>query len=163
MTSEFGAEINWTRNDARFTGGHYSRGHTWSFDGGQVIAASASPHIVPLPHSVPENVDPEEAYVAALSSCHMLFFLSLAADRGLIVDSYSDSATGLLSVVDGVASVTRIDLHPRVTYAGSGASRELELELHHLAHDRCFLANSVRTVIETHVMAARSDGHAGRR
>lgn len=149
--SEFGAEVSWERKDAPFRGGHYSRGHQWSFDGGQIVPASSSPHIVPLPHSVPANVDPEEAYVAALSSCHMLFFLSLAAEGGLIVNSYVDKATGVLEKTQGVMRVTRVDLHPRVAYADEAPTREVEQALHHRAHSLCFLANSVHTVINTHI------------
>lgn len=146
--SSFSAEVAWERGDARFTDNRYSRGHRWSFDGGQVIPASSSPHVVPLPYSVAENVDPEEAYVAALSSCHMLFFLSLAAKKGLVVDRYVDAAEGMMEQVDGKTQVTRITLNPRVTYAGEAPDRETEADLHHRSHELCFLANSVKTEIE---------------
>ncbi|WP_046868781.1 OsmC family protein [Microvirga massiliensis] len=147
--STFSAEVAWERGEARFTDNRYSRGHRWIFDGGQVIPASSSPHIVPLPYSVAENVDPEEAYVAALSSCHMLFFLTLAAKQGLVVECYLDVAEGVLQEVGGKKQVTRVVLNPRVTYAGEGPDRATEAELHHRAHELCFLANSVKTVIET--------------
>jgi len=147
--SVFGATVSWERGEARFSDNRYSRAHRWTFDGGASVAASSSPHVVPLPMSVEENVDPEEAFVAALSSCHMLFFLSLAARQGLVVDSYSDAAEGVLEKVDGSLQVTRVVLHPRVAYAGEPPSRATETALHHGAHEQCFLANSVKTVIET--------------
>jgi len=155
----FSAEVTWERGDARFTDNRYSRGHRWAFDGGQVVPASSSPHIVPLPYSVAENVDPEEAYVAALSSCHMLFFLSLAAKMGLVVDRYSDMAEGVMENVGGSKQVTRIILNPYVTYAGEDPDPTTEAELHHRAHELCFLANSVKTVIETRLSSPqRADG-----
>jgi organic hydroperoxide reductase OsmC/OhrA len=147
--STFSAEVTWERGDAGFTDNRYSRGHRWTFDGGQVVPASSSPHIVPLPYSVAENVDPEEAYVAALSSCHMLFFLSLAAKKGLVVDRYADMAEGVMENVGGSKQVTRVILNPCVTYAGEDPDPATEAELHHRAHELCFLANSVKTVIET--------------
>lgn len=147
--SVFGARVTWERGDAPFTDNRYSRAHRWTFDGGISVAASSSPHVVPLPMSVAEHVDPEEAFVAALSSCHMLFFLSLAARKDLVVDSYSDAAEGVLEKVDGSLQVTRVVLHPRVVYAGELPSRAAEEALHHRAHELCFLANSVKTVIET--------------
>lgn len=147
--SAFGATVSWERGEARFTDNRYSRAHRWTFDGGASVAASSSPHVVPLPMSVEENVDPEEAFVAALASCHMLFFLSLAAREGLVVDSYSDAAEGVLGKIDGALQVTRVVLHPRIACAGEPPSRETETALHHRAHEQCFLANSVKTVIET--------------
>lgn len=147
--SSFSAEVAWERGDARFVDGRYSRGHRWTFDGGVTVPASSSPHVVPLPFSVAENVDPEEAYVAALSSCHMLFFLSFAAKKGFVVDSYTDNAEGVMEKVDGLMQVTRVVLNPRVIYAGETPDRETEEQLHHLSHEHCFLANSVKTVIET--------------
>ncbi len=155
MVSSFSAQVCWERKEAPFRGGQYSRGHQWSFDGGQVVPASSSPHIVPLPHSVAANVDPEEAFVAALSSCHMLFFLSLAAEGGLIVDSYIDNAIGVLEISEGTMRVTRVDLHPRVAYAKKGPKHEIEQALHHRAHNLCFLANSVHTVITVHLEKAQ--------
>lgn len=145
----FTAEVTWERGDARFTDQRYSRGHRWRFDGGQVVPASASPHVVPLPYSVPENVDPEEAYVAALSSCHMLFFLSLAARAGIVVDRYRDRAEGVMEDTGGTTWVTRVVLHPEVSYAGAPPDRATEEDLHRRAHAMCFIANSVKTVVET--------------
>lgn len=146
--SSFSAEVTWERGDARFTDNRYSRGHQWRFDGGQVVPASSSPHVVPLPYSVAESVDPEEAFVAALSSCHMLFFLALAAKKGLVVDSYTDKAEGVMEAVDGKTQVTRVTLNPRITYAGDAPDRETEADLHHRSHELCFLANSVKSEIE---------------
>lgn len=146
--SSFSAEVAWERGDARFTDNRYSRAHRWSFDGGHVVPASSSPHVVPLPYSVAENVDPEEAFVAALSSCHMLFFLSLAAKKGLIVDSYTDKAEGVMETVGGKTQVTRVTLNPRVAYSGPTPDRDTEADLHHRSHELCFLANSVKSQVE---------------
>lgn len=147
MTS-FSARVAWMRGDDDFLHGRYSRGHEWTFDGGLTIPASASPHNVPLPYAVAENVDPEEAYVAALSSCHMLFYLWLASRKRIGIDSYVDDAIGLMEEVDGRTMVSRVALRPRVTYSGDPPGREVEEAIHHEAHELCFLANSVKTVIE---------------
>jgi len=141
-------EVHWQREGAVFTDKRYSRAHTWRFDGGAVVAASASPHIVPLPYSVEANVDPEEAYIAAISSCHMLTFLSLAAPKQIVVESYTDHATGVMEKVDGKLVVSRVDLKPTIVYAGEQPSAALEAELHHAAHEQCFIANSVKTEIQ---------------
>lgn len=143
------ATVAWRRAEGEaFTDGRYGRTHVWKFDGGAEVAASASPGIVPLPFSSAAAVDPEEAFVAALSSCHMLFFLSLAAKRGLVVDSYEDDAVGTMETgADGRASITRVVLRPRVRYAGTAPARTVEEELHHRAHDLCFIANSVKTAV----------------
>ena len=147
MTS-FSAEVSWQRGDGDFAGGRYSRGHSWHFDGGLSVPASASPHNVPLPYALAENVDPEEAFVAALSSCHMLFYLWLASKRGIVIDSYVDVATGIMEKVDGKMIVARIELKPSVVYSGEKPDRVAEEKLHHEAHELCFLANSVKTVID---------------
>jgi organic hydroperoxide reductase OsmC/OhrA len=144
----FSAEVSWQRGEGSFTDGKYSRGHTWSFDGGLSVPASSSPHSVPLPFSVAENVDPEEAYVAALSSCHMLFYLWLASKKGFVIDRYVDAATGVMEKVEGRLMISRVELKPSVVYSGEAPSREVEEELHHEAHELCFLANSVKTKIE---------------
>lgn len=146
--SVFSAKIAWERGEARFLDNRYSRGHRWSFDGGATIEASSSPHVVPVPYSVAENVDPEEAFVAALSSCHMLFFLSLAAKAGFVVDHYRDNAEGVMSSIDGVMQVATVTLNPRVRYTGSTPDRATEAELHDRAHALCFIANSVKAKIE---------------
>lgn len=148
------ATIRWSRGDADFVDNRYSRGHEWRFDGGAVVAASASPQIVPEPWSVAANVDPEEAFVAALSSCHMLFFLSLAAAQGLVVDEYVDEATGKMEkTAGGSISITEVTLRPRVRCAGAPPTRATLEELHEDAHHRCFIANSVRTRITLEIDA----------
>ncbi len=151
--SEHTAMVIWQRGDQAFTDNAYSRAHRWEFDGGAAIEASASPDVVPLPMSVAENVDPEEAFVASLASCHMLFFLSLAAKKGYIVDSYTDAALGHTGKnEEGRIAVTRVTLEPKVAFAGDKIPTAAELEkLHHKAHDLCFIANSVRTEIDVRV------------
>ena len=147
--SEHGATICWRRDGATFVDQRYSRGHEWRFDGGATVAASASPSVVPAPWSLPAAVDPEEAYVAAIASCHMLWFLSLAADRGWLVDSYEDEAVGLMARdAERRLAVTQVTLRPHVVCGGDRQPTPDELlDLHHAAHDACFIANSVRTEI----------------
>ncbi|MBB3964586.1 OsmC family protein [Rhizobium metallidurans] len=144
----FSAQVAWQRGEDNFIDGRYSRGHSWSFDGGITVPASASPHNVPLPYAVAENVDPEEAYVAALSSCHMLFYLWIASKKRIGIDSYVDDALGVMEKVDGRMMVSRVELRPKVVYADEIPTREVEAAMHHQAHELCFLANSVKTVIE---------------
>ena len=153
--SAYVARVEWRRDDQDFLDDKYSRAHEWAFDGGVTVPASASPHIVPLPWSVAENVDPEEAFVASLSSCHMLFFLSLAARRGIVVDEYVDEAEGYLEKgADGRLIMTRVILRPRATYAGDGAPDAGTIEaLHHRSHELCFIANSVKTEILTEIVS----------
>ena len=143
------ATIHWQRGAAPFARGQYSRVHAWRFDGGAVVPASASPDIVPAPWSDASAVDPEEAFVATLSSCHMLWFLSLAAAQGFIVDSYEDQATGqLCETAPQRMAITDVVLHPRVGFHPTHAATHEQLDaLHHAAHERCFLANSVKTRI----------------
>lgn len=150
IMTTFGATILWNRDEGTaFTDNKYSRAHVWQFDGGAEVPASSSPHIVRLPYSVAENVDPEEAFVASISSCHMLFFLAGAAKAGFVIDEYRDEAQGELAKNEkGKLYVSRITLRPRVTYAGSSPDSSTEAELHHAAHEQCFIANSVITEIE---------------
>ena len=149
MTGEYHAVVEWSRDGARFTDNRYSRGHRWRFDGGVEVPASASPQVVPLPLSVAAAVDPEEAYVAALSSCHMLFFLSFAARGGFLVDDYRDEAVGLMARNEGgKLAMTRVTLRPRVRYGdGKRPMRAEEDALHHAAHEACYIASSVRTEV----------------
>lgn len=149
--TRFEATVEWTRAaDASFVDGRYSRGHSWRFDGGATVEASSSPHSVPLPFSVAEYVDPEEALVAALSSCHMLFFLSLAAKRGFVVDRYLDAAEGTMTKnAKGRMAMTKVVLNPRVAYHGNRPDRATEEQMHHQAHDLCYIANSVTAEVET--------------
>lgn len=140
------ATVSWTRDGQKFTDNRYSRGHEWTFDGGATVAASSSPSIVPLPMSVEANVDPEEALVAAASSCHMLFFLNFAARAGYVVDSYVDRAEGRMEKNEqGKLAMTRIVLRPAIVFGGERAPDPAALEqLHHRSHEECFIANSLR-------------------
>lgn len=147
--SEHVAEIAWQRGDAVFTDQRYPRRHAWRFDGGAEVAASSSPHSVRVPFSDPSAVDPEEAFVASIASCHMLWFLSIAAQRGFVVDRYRDAAVGLMGPdADGRIAVTEVTLRPETTFAGARVPTDDELHaMHHAAHDACFIANSVKTTI----------------
>ncbi len=141
--------VAWSRGGAVFTDNRYSRAHTWRFDGGIEVPASSSPHVVPLPMSVAAAVDPEEAFVVSLSSCHMLWFLSLAAARRWVVESYRDEAVGILAKNgDGKPAMTRVILRPAVVFGGATPPGPAEITaLHHRAHEECFLANSVKTEV----------------
>jgi organic hydroperoxide reductase OsmC/OhrA len=147
--AEYKAEIRWHSDGQAFTENRYSRAHTWLFDGGIVVPASSSPHLVPIPYSNPAAVDPEEAFVASLSSCHMLWFLSIAAKRGFQVESYVDRATGVMEKdSSGRLAITRVTLHPAATFADAHQPIAEELNaMHHDAHDNCFIANSVKTEV----------------
>ena len=140
------ATVEW-RSDGGFREGSYSRVHSLSFDGGAEVKASASPHNVPVPMADPAGVDPEEMLVAATSSCHMLWFLHLARDAGLDVASYRDEAAGRMGRLDGRIGVTRIVLRPRIEFAGAGPDAEALARLHHEAHERCFIANSLKSEV----------------
>lgn len=143
--SEYVATVEWNRGEQSFTDNRYSRGHEWHFDGGQTVPASSSPHVVPLPYSVAANVDPEEAFVAALSSCHMLFFLSFAAMEGFCVDHYKDPALGTMAKDEsGMTVMTEVRLRPEITFVGDVPSEQQLKGLHDKAHHHCFLANSVK-------------------
>ncbi|WP_323847214.1 OsmC family protein [Microbulbifer magnicolonia] len=152
--SEYFSTVLWRRHGEQFTDNKYSRGHSWHFDGGLTVPASASPHIVPLPYSVAENVDPEEAFIASLSSCHMLFFLAYAAKRGFVVDEYRDAAVGILEKTDGgKMAMTRVTLRPQVVFSGDKQpSREQLEQMHHQSHEQCFIANSVKTEVVTELL-----------
>lgn len=152
------ATVTWKRKTTEvFIDNKYSRGHLWQFDGGAEVQASASPHIVRYPYSVAANVDPEEAYIAAISSCHMLFFLSLTANAGFVVDDYADHAEGIMAKDEvGRMVVTEIVLSPVVRYKGAAPLSEEEEHLHHEAHEACFLANSVKTKITVQLPEAES-------
>ena len=143
-------KISWNKNPAEnFADNKYSRAHTWAFDGGIELPASSSPHIVPLPMSNAAAVDPEEAFIASLSSCHMLWFLSMALEKNCVVESYEDNAEGLLGKnEEGRLAMTRVTLRPRVVFSSQPApTREQIDEMHHLAHEKCFIASSVKTKI----------------
>ncbi|HYS48728.1 MAG TPA: OsmC family protein [Xanthobacteraceae bacterium] len=149
MAHEYRAQVLWTRGDAAFLDNRYSRGHVWRFDGGVEVPASSSPHSVPLPLSRADAVDPEEAFVAALSSCHMLFFLYFAAKAGFVVDRYEDAAVGVMSKNErGKFFVSKVTLNPSVAFTGAKQPTDADLgEMHHRAHEECYVANSVRSEV----------------
>ena len=145
---QFEANISWRRDGQAFIDNRYSRAHEWQFDGGLRVPASSSPLSVPLPMSDASAVDPEEALVAALSSCHMLFFLSLAAQRGFVVDQYLDQAVGTMGKnAEGRLALTPIALRPALTFSGQQPSAEQLVAIHHDAHDKCYIANSIRAEV----------------
>lgn len=149
--SEYTVTVKWLRDSRDFLGDDYSRGHTWEFDGGLSVPASASPQIVPVPKSVAKNVDPEEAFVASVSSCHMLFFLSLAAKNGYIVDNYTDSAIGYMARNDQERmAITKVVLRPDAVFSGDKLPTAVQIEkLHEQSHEQCFIANSVKAEVIT--------------
>ena len=146
---QYCAKVVWNRGEQNFSDNKYSRGHEWKFDGGLTVPASSAPSSVPLPFSVAENIDPEEALVAALSSCHMLFFLAFASKQGFIVDSYEDNAAGIMEKNEKRRmSITRIELRPHTVFSGSTIPTEEQiLALHHLSHEHCYIANSIRAEV----------------
>jgi organic hydroperoxide reductase OsmC/OhrA len=151
------ATIRWTRGEDAFANQKYSRSHSWHFDEGLSVPASASPHVVRAPWSVAAAVDPEEALVAAVSSCHMLFLLSGASRAGFIVERYEDPAVGEMGKdADGRLAVTKVTLRPRVTVSGRAPTAAEFAALHHAAHEQCFIANSVRSevVLEPELLQA---------
>lgn len=157
--AEHHARIEWTLKDGEdFSRGRYSRGHRWGFDGGVTVSASASPHVVPLPWSVEAAVDPEEAFVAAIASCHMLWFLSIAARHRLVVVEYRDDAVAVMEKnAAGKMAVTKATLRPHVVFAkGAAITPETHAHLHHLAHEECFIASSVLTEIACEPTMAES-------
>ncbi len=148
--SKYQANISWKRqSDERFLDSKYSRAHQWRFDGGVIVPASSAVSSVPSPYSKAENVDPEEALVAAVSSCHMLTFLHRAARSGFVVDSYDDLANGTMETDSrGRLSITTITLDPTILFSGvNRPTDEIVERLHHEAHEECYIANSVRSEI----------------
>ncbi|HEX9048517.1 MAG TPA: OsmC family protein [Verrucomicrobiae bacterium] len=147
--AEYQAIIRWQRTSPEFLQGKYSREHIWTFDGGVTVPASPSPHVVPSPWSNPACVDPEEAYVAAIASCHMLTFLYLASKQGFQIDLYEDRATGTMTKNgNGVPWVSSVVLQPKIIFSGNKTPTPVEIQqLHHCAHEQCFIANSVKTEI----------------
>ena len=141
------AEIDWHRGDAVFTDNRYPRRHRIRFDGGAELLASSSPQVVRAPLSDPAGADPEELFVASLSSCHMLWFLSIAAGRGYRVDHYSDAAEGAMDKnADGKFAMTVVTLRPQVRFSGERLPDAAAFAaMHHEAHHECFIATSVRT------------------
>ncbi|MDH3629226.1 MAG: OsmC family protein [Acidobacteriota bacterium] len=152
--SEYVARVSWKRGaDEPYIDNKYSRAHQWSFDGGQTVEASSSPHIVPLPYSTEVGVDPEEAFVASLSSCHMLFFMAIAAKQRYVIDRYVDNPVGVVEKdADGKMSMTTVKLRPEVVFSGERQPDRAVLEkLHNSAHKRCFIANSVKTSVTVEI------------
>ncbi|MGO4304744.1 OsmC family protein [Cupriavidus sp. RAF12] len=145
--SEYTAEVLWQRNEEDFLGNRYSRRHLLRFDGGIEVPGSSSPHVVPLPMSDANAVDPEEAFIASLSACHMLWFLSLAAKQRFCVDRYEDKAIGRMEKnAEGRMAMTVVTLRPDVVFSGAHRPTREDIDhLHHAAHDACFIANSVKT------------------
>jgi organic hydroperoxide reductase OsmC/OhrA len=147
--SEHRATIAWQAAGGPFPQNLYSRAHSLHFDGGTVIPASASPQVVPEPMSDPAGVDPEEMLIASASSCHMLWFLDLARQAGLDVAAYRDEASGTLGrAADGRMAITRIVLRPKVDFAGEAPDPATLARLHHDAHERCFIANSLKAAVD---------------
>ena len=146
--SGHGAVVEWTRGEQPFTDKRYSRAHVWRFDGGAVVPGSSSPAGVPIPMSDPAGVDPEEAMIASLSSCHMLWFLAFAANAGLVVDRYLDDASGELDKNEaGKSYLARVALKPVTTFSGRQPDQAELDALHHAAHEHCDMAHSVRSEI----------------
>lgn len=142
------ATVSWTLKPGDdFASGKYSRAHSWTFDGGHVAPGSPAPSVVPAPLSDPAGVDPEEAFVASLSACHMLFFLYFAQRAGYVVQSYRDEAEGVLGKrADARMAMTRVALRPAIVFGGEKKPGPADIDdLHHKAHEACFIANSVTT------------------
>jgi len=157
MAHEYKATVSWKRPDGEaFTDLKFSRGHQWSFDGGVTVPGSSSPLSVKVPYSRADAVDPEEALVAALSSCHMLTFLYFAARGGFVVDSYVDDAIGVMTKNErGKLFVSKTTLRPRIAFSGAKQPSAAELDqLHHHAHEECYIANSVLTEVVIEAPAA---------
>lgn len=146
--SQHEVKVVWQRGDQPFADNKYSRAHQWFFDGGAVVEGSPSPSVVPVPYASEAAVDPEEAYVASLSSCHMLWFLDLARRSGHVVDSYTDQAVGhMVRLSKGKMWISRVELKPEIRWADPQPDPQAVAELHHAAHENCFIANSVKTEV----------------
>jgi organic hydroperoxide reductase OsmC/OhrA len=143
--SEHKITLAWNRGDAPFEYQKYPRDHSWRFDGGHVMQASAAPAYL----GNPKNVDPEEAFVASLYSCHMLTFLAVACKKKFVLDEYTDEAVGHMEKNEnGKLAITRVELHPTLKFSGDKQPTAAELdEMHHFAHTECFIANSVKTKV----------------
>jgi organic hydroperoxide reductase OsmC/OhrA len=147
--SSYVATVAWKRGDQVFSDGRYSRAHVWRFDGGVEVPGSASPHVVKPPLSDPSAVDPEEAFIASLASCHMLFFIDFARRGGFVVDAYEDEAEGVLAKdAEGKMAMTVVTLRPKVAFSGDKRPTEAEMDdLHHRSHEACFIASSVKSEV----------------
>lgn len=144
--ASYTAETIWQRGNQVFTDKRYSRGHVLRFDGGTEVAGSSSPHSVPLPYSVEAAIDPEEAFVSAVSSCHMLWFLAIAAQRGHVIDSYHDQAEGVMAPnAQGRLAISKVTLRPHIVFSGAALPTQADIDaMHHEAHESCYIANSIR-------------------
>lgn len=147
--SAYTATVTWSREDAVFTDGKYSRAHVISFDGGVSIAGSPSPHVVRAPMSKADAADPEELLVAAVSACHMLFFLDFARRSGFVVDRYEDEAVGVMEQDDrGRTSITKVTLRPAVSWSSAARPSPADIDdINHKAHEACYIANSIRAEV----------------
>ncbi|MBL8402949.1 MAG: OsmC family protein [Dechloromonas sp.] len=147
--AEYSVQLVWLRGEQVFLDNRYSRRHLLRFDGGVEIAGSSSPHVVPLPLSDPAAVDPEEAFVASLASCHLLWFLAIAARRGFRIDRYSDQPVGIMARNEaGKLAITRVTLRPAAVFSGDRLPTPDEIrQMHHQAHEECFIASSVRSEV----------------
>ena len=157
MAHEYKATVSWRRVEGEaFTDLKFSRGHEWAFDGGVTVPGSSSPLSVKVPYSRADAVDPEEALVAALSSCHMLTFLYFAAKGGYVVDAYEDAAVGVMTKNErSKLFLSKATLRPRITFSGAKQPSAAQLdELHHHAHEECYIANSVLTEVVIEAPAA---------
>ena len=154
---KYTATVTWAKSKSEdFVDGKYSRVHQWKFDGGMQFNASASPHVVAVPMSDPSFIDPEEAFIASISSCHMLFFLFYCFKQKFVVTNYEDHAEGTMGIgEDGKEQMLMVVLHPVITFEeGHGPSKEILSHLHEMAHDSCYIANSVKTIIQVSPQAA---------
>ncbi|WP_028975191.1 OsmC family protein [Spirochaeta cellobiosiphila] len=146
--AEYKAFIHWTDTENKFHTGRYSRAHSWAFDGGITVKASSSPHVVRLPFSAEDALDPEEALVASVSSCHMLTFLFLAGNDGWDIESYEDKALGFMEKNEkGIPWISRIKLEPKIRYRGESPQKSQLEDLHHRAHDQCYIANTIKSEV----------------
>lgn len=147
--AHYTAEVLWLREEQDFLDNRYSRKHVLRFDGGLEVAGSSSPHVVSLPMSDASAMDPEEAFVASLSSCHMLWLLSIAAKQKFRIDRYFDAAVGVMEKnVEGKMAMTVVTLRPEVHFSGERLPTQEQIcQMHHEAHEQCFIANSVKTEV----------------
>jgi organic hydroperoxide reductase OsmC/OhrA len=155
--SEHRAAISWIRKGGDFLKGTFPREHIWTFDGGVTVTASSSPAAVPVPLSNPAGIDPEEAFVAAVSSCHMLTFLYVAYKAGFQIESYDDQAVGVMTKNEkGIPWISAVTLHPKIVYSGEKQPSAEEIEhLHHKAHEHCFIANSIKSEVRVEAADVR--------
>ena len=147
---KYTVKVFWEKKQEElFSDNKYSRAHKWIFDGGVELPASSSPHIVPIPLSDETAVDPEEAFVASLSSCHMLFFLPIAAANKYIIESYEDEAEGIMAKNEaGKMAMTVVNLKPKIIFSGTNMPTQEQIaKMHESAHEKCFIANSVKSEI----------------